>query len=158
MAIGRAGRAVTLGTLCFLTLGACGDGDSSAEDEVLAAYFAFWDAFFEAADPPNPDHPALERVATGEQLERLRELFAEDLRESRVRRGGPEFHPEVTELTEDSATVRDCYLDAAGIYDSDTGERLDPGDEYVLALVTLISTDGVWKVAETSLEVGGCTG
>ena len=38
------------------------------EEAVLAAYQGYWDTWLAANDPPNPDHPDLERYATGAAL------------------------------------------------------------------------------------------
>ena len=40
------------------------------EQAVLAAYQGYWDTWLAANDPPNPDHPDLERYATGAALDR----------------------------------------------------------------------------------------
>ena len=43
------------------------------EEAVLAAYQGYWDTWLVANDPPNPDHPDLERYATGAALAKVRE-------------------------------------------------------------------------------------
>ncbi len=41
------------------------------EEAVLAAYQGYWDTWLVANDPPNPDHPDLERYATGAALAKV---------------------------------------------------------------------------------------
>ena len=48
----------------------------SDEDAVLAAYQGYWDTWLAANDPPNPDHPDLERYATGAALAKVQESIA----------------------------------------------------------------------------------
>ena len=43
------------------------------EQAVLEAYQGYWDTWLAANDPPNPDHPDLERYATGAALVSVRE-------------------------------------------------------------------------------------
>ena len=159
-------------------LAACGGGDDSAspdppssttstsaatstttvEESVIAAYGAFWDGYLKAADPMNPEHPVLAEVATGEQLRQLRSAFLARLSAGEVIRGGLDKAPDVVEVSGDTATVSDCYLDRTGIYDSKTGQRKDT-ETGVRHLVTvrLVREASVWKVTSLTREGDGCT-
>lgn len=129
----------------------------STEDEVLAAYRASWDAFLEAADPPDPEHPRLLRTTTGEQLEAVQRMFAGDLASGFVRRGSFDLAPRVLSVEGRRAVVRDCMHDRGIVYEAATGEALTPLDEARLLVETvLVREAGTWKVAENDLVEVGC--
>lgn len=132
-----------------------------AEVEVVGAYLAFWEAVAEAADPPDPDHAALEATTADPQLEQLREIFVEDLEQGRFRRVVGTYHPEVRALLDAgaAAVVDDCVeVDPEdGTYDAETGERIsEPGEpgyrELLEARLELIG--GTWKVVNINVVEG----
>lgn len=128
-----------------------------AEAEVLDAYRSFWDAYLAAGDPMDPAHPDLERYATGASLERVRESFARHFANGEVIRGTVELSPEVERSSADSATVRDCYLDRTHLFDSATGEQVDPPGEVTFQVVAeLVRDGGAWKVATLDQVGEGC--
>ena len=131
---------------------------TTAEQGVLDAYESFWDAYLQAADPMNPEHPVLADVATGDQLRQLRSAFLARLSADEVIRGEVETAPEVVEVGGGTATVRDCYLDRTGIYDAATGQRKDTesGVRH-LVTVSLVQESARWKVASITREGDGCT-
>ena len=179
----RRHRTVTLGVAVLLAvpalvLAACGGDDGEAtptttvtttttaettttttpEEVVLAAYRAFWDAYLEAADPVNPEHPVLAEVATGEELDQLRNAFLARLTAGEVIRGEVELAPRITEVDGTAATVTDCYLDRTGIYDAATGERKDTESGLRhLVTVDLVLEGTSWKVEHLAREGDGCT-
>ena len=132
--------------------------EASDETAVLDAYEAFWDAYLEAADPMDPQHPVLQEHATGEQLQQVTGAFLARLSAGEVIRGEFDLAPVVVELTDSTATVSDCYLDRSGVFNAETGERLDQ-ESGVRHLVTakLLLEDGSWKVASMTREGDGCT-
>jgi hypothetical protein len=97
-------------------------------DELLAAYRAFREAKDAAWDPPDPDHPDLERTMAGEQLEFIRNLLTEHQREGIVVRDpAPTDNAVVFEVGIGEATVSDCTVQVSGrgAFDLATGDRLD---------------------------------
>ncbi len=97
-------------------------------DELLAAYEAFRTAKNAAWDPPDPDHPDLERTMAGEQLTFIRDLLTEHQRDGIVVRDpAPTDNAVVFEVGIGEATVSDCtqQVPERGAFDLDTGERLD---------------------------------
>ncbi len=131
----------------------------AADDaEVLAAYRAFWDAYLAAADPMDPEHPALAQHATGKQLETLQKAFLASRAGGEVIRGTLDLAPRVLSVTGDRAAVRDCYLDNSGVYDAATGSRKDTasGTRH-LVTASLVREGGVWKVSDLTKEGDGCT-
>lgn len=172
-------RLMAVAAVTALVLAACGDDEDaeaerptttttapsststsapSREADVVRAWEAFWDGYLEAADPMNPEHPVLAEVATGEELQQLRGAFLARRDAGEVIRGDLDLAPEVVEVNDAEATVRDCYLDRTGIYDSATGERRDT-ESGVRHLVTvrLVAEGGTWKVASITREGDGCT-
>lgn len=127
--------------------------------EVLARYRAFWeDAFLVAADPMDPEHPALAEHAANPELEQLQRAFLSRRASGEVIRGTFELSPTIVSVDGDTATVRDCYLDNTGVYDAGTGERKDEPSNgaRVEILVSLINDGGAWKVSEIKKEGEGC--
>lgn len=131
---------------------------TSVEEEALHAYQEFWDGYLEAADPMNPEHPVLEQVATGDQLRQLRSAFLARLSAGEVIRGQLETAPVVVEVSDEAATIRDCYLDRTGVFDANTGARKDAetGVRH-LVNVRLVQEASTWKVASITREGEGCT-
>ena len=134
---------------------------SAIDDEqvVLDAYVAFWnDGYLAAADPMDPTNPALAEHATDPQLETLERAFLARQVNGEVIRGTLDLAPRVVSVVDETATVRDCYLDNTGVYDAETGERLDTASGVRhLVTATLVLEDGSWKVSDLSQESDGCT-
>lgn len=139
-------------------------------DQLLAAYEEYRRVKDDAWDPPDPDHPELDQVATGGHLEFLREILAEDAEAGMTfREPAPTDDAVVFDLAIGFAVVSDCTEQVAefGVYDLETGERLD--DEIApvedgqvdLQSVNLVLEDDIWKVEEqgvlldSNCNVGG---
>lgn len=127
-------------------------------DVLLAAYEAFRSAKDAAWDPPDPDHPDLERTMAGEQLDFIRGLLTDHRRDGIVVRDpAPTDNAAVFELGIGVATVSDCaeQVPERGAYDLDTGERLDElippisdGQLDLQSVVLVRAEDGVWRVVD----------
>ena len=127
-------------------------------DELLAAYRAFREAKDAAWDPPDPDHPDLERTMAGEQLEFIRELLVEHQREGIVVRDpAPVDQAVVFELGIGEATVSDCaeQVPERGAFALETGERLDDlippiraGQLDLQSVELKRGDDGAWRVVD----------
>ena len=126
------------------------------EAAVEAAYRAFWDAYLQAADPMNPEHPALAQHATGKELEQLQRSFLALASAGEVIRGTLDLAPRVVSVTGTSARITDCYLDNTGVYDAG-GTRKDAasGVRHLID-VELVLEGGRWKVARIAREGDGC--
>lgn len=144
---------------------AAGEEPSVEEAAVLDAYLGYWAAILEANDPPDEQHPALERYATGEAFESVFEAAQTNRLAGRALRlpedSVAEHRAGVTSIEGDTAMVRDCAIDDGLVVDVETGDVVN--DEVVtrLATGTLQRVDGRWKVATTSVEqswqgVAGC--
>ena len=130
---------------------------AAVDADVLAAYRGFWDAYLTAADPMDPAHPDLEQYATGASLDRVREAFADHFAKGEVIRGSVDLAPEIEQLDDENATVRDCYLDQTHIFDSATGEQIDePGEAAFEIVAVLVLDGGAWKVSTLDKVADGC--
>ena len=127
-------------------------------DQLLDAYRQYREALDEAWDPPDPEHPDLERTMAGEQLEFIRELLAEHQRDGIVvREPAPTDNAVVFDVGIGTATVSDCteQVPGYGAFDLETGDRLDnlvapvePG-RLDAQSVELVRTDtGGWRVID----------
>ncbi len=97
-------------------------------DQLLDAYRQYREALDEAWDPPDPEHPALERTMAGEQLEFIRELLVDHQRDGIVvQEPAPTDNAVVFDLGIGTATVSDCteQVPGYGAFDLETGDRLD---------------------------------
>lgn len=131
---------------------------TSVDEGVLGAYRAFWDAYFAAADPMDPESPALAEHATGGELVTLQKAFLARRAGGEVIRGSLDLAPRVVSILGDKAALKDCYLDNSGVYDSATGARKDKASGVRhLADVTLVREAGVWKVSDITKVSDGCT-
>ena len=171
-------RFLAAGLLAVLLLGCSGDDDdgarptttgpaaestttttaaAAADADVLDAYRGFWDAYLAAADPMDPAHPDLELFATGASLDAVRGAFADHFARGEVIRGSVELAPEIEQLNDERATVRDCYLDQTHIFDSESGAQVDPPEDATFeVLATLVLEDGSWKVSSLDKVSDGC--
>src|SRR4051812_28039884 len=89
---------------------------SAQDQDVLAAYRAFWDAYLKAADPMDPASADLAAHATGSELETVRTAFIARQSGNEAIRGTLDLAPRVVSVVGDTAGVRDCYLDNTGIF------------------------------------------
>lgn len=119
-------------------------------------YADYWDGLNEVSNPPDPDSPRLPEIATGDHLDNLRRLTAEDAANRRYYRENPALHPEVTEWrTATTVIVLDCQETDPdyGAYDQQTDERLEtdpPAKEGQRDLreITMTLEGGRWKVID----------
>jgi hypothetical protein len=133
-------------------------------DELLAAYRAFREAKDAAWDPPDPEHPDLERTMAGDQLEFIRDLLAEHQREGIViREPAATDNAVVFDVGLGRATVSDCteQVEGYGAFDVDSGERLDdliapvdPGRLDAQSVELERDDDGAWRVIDQAASRG----
>lgn len=155
--------------MALVALTGCGGDDASSkateppatqprdlEAEVLAAYRAAWEAFEAAADPPNPDHPALAETRTGVNLSAVQKNLGGYRERGVVYRGTAELRPRVISVTPTRAEVEDCILDQGMLYDGATGRAVDePATVRKRWKAVLVPVDGRWKAESMRIE-GTC--
>lgn len=174
----RAGRRlVVAGATLTLTLSAiasaCGDDDSSGasstdptsttkpettpttlspEEEVEAAYLAFWDMATRLAEDPDPDDPEIPQRASGQALGNLVDGLT-TLRAANQRtelRDNYEHNVLSVEIDGDSARLEDCAVDDAQIVDAETGNPVRESTVTELVEVTLVRSQQRWLVDSSS--------
>jgi hypothetical protein len=84
---------------------------------------------WDAADPPDPDHPGLAATAAGDHLSGLQAQLTRLREAGNVRRGRGTEHPVVAFITaaDTQALVSDCVEEnpETGVYDATTGELVE---------------------------------
>jgi hypothetical protein len=120
------------------------------EDAVLAAYQGYWDTWLAANDPPNPDHPDLERYATGAALSLDREVIAKArTKGSRIVVPPNAAYSHVASIVDrdsDHAYVMDCSVDDAWLVDAASGAVSDNSVVTRLWNARLIRQGDGWRV------------
>lgn len=135
------------------------------EEEILAGYRAFWDAFdrafgFGRDGPADPDDPALAETSVDPQLTDTRTFFRERRRKNLGIEGEPDSRdPWLLALTDfdQTAFIADCRVRGQSFsVDLHSGNRTkqDTGQmDYDETRLT--SKDGVWKVANWDTKARG---
>jgi hypothetical protein len=120
----------------------------SVEEEVEAAYLAFWDMFIRLAQAPNPDDPEIAQRASGETRGNLVDGFTTQQSLNRRSEFGPEYRHEVLNVTTqgDTAVIEDCAVDDSRIVDVATGETVEEDIVTELLNVTLMRRGDTWSV------------
>lgn len=130
----------------------------ATDAEVVDAYLAGWEAFYAAANPPDPDHPDLPKYLTGPYLRTVRANLT-DLRDrgTAIRRGeqSTPFDPRVVEVTATAALLEDCWVDADVQFDVATQEIVDDDVVVVSARFRMVEEDGLWKADDNTFETAG---
>lgn len=131
--------------------------DQTPEQEVLAAYQAFWDTWLAANDPPNPDHPGLRRYYTGPALEKALAEIQKNKNAGVSIRLPPESvtgvkAPSVS-VDRDSAVIETCLVDDALTVMTSSGAVLD--EEVVASRlnVQLVRSEAGWAVSKNEFLV-----
>jgi hypothetical protein len=132
------------------------DPEQALRTEVMAAYDAQSDAFFQAAGIPDPDHPALAATHTQPMLGTTRALIVGLLGDGRIMRLPPdsqyrnevesvEFPPEYDGTV---AILTVCTVDDGEIVELATGRVVAGGAGTVESRAAMRLEAGVWKLAE----------
>ena len=141
-------------------------GGEAEEADLLARYEAYWEARFEANQPPpNPDHPGLREYATGRQLEQVVEETRRNLEEEVALRHADspaeEGWVKVVSIDGDTATVQECVVDDDVLYRYTTGDVVNDDVATHSVIATMSKVDGKWKLEGARLAqrwegVAGC--
>jgi PBP1b-binding outer membrane lipoprotein LpoB len=126
---------------------------------VLAAYRAFWDDMVAVGATANWRSPRIDDHATGQVLLDAQATYRSLNRRGLVARGTVKVRAKVLSIKGNKATVYDCNSTSKFLaYDAATGELRDESSGQSNGMtVTLVRTNGVWKVAKAVTEVGKCT-
>jgi hypothetical protein len=143
------------------------DEETQTEEAAKDAFVGYYEAFFAAAaEPVNPQLPALQRLMTGDQ----KRIVTRNLENMRARghatRLPPDSkraqNPRVVELQADgSVEITSCEVDDSIVYEVDTGAVINDDAVTNVISATLIEESGQWKVAfskrtETSPGIVEC--
>jgi hypothetical protein len=120
------------------------------QDEVLAAYRRYWEAYSQAL--LNLDPTLVQAVAAGVRLQRIQEEINELRRRGVAARTNVINNPALVEIDTYSATIYDELINNSFYVDAVTkqpSEASGPG-EIVRDTYQLQKIDGVWKVVGSS--------
>ncbi|MFN8037881.1 MAG: hypothetical protein U0Q07_01605 [Acidimicrobiales bacterium] len=131
---------------------------AATDDEaaVLAAYQGFWDTWLQANDPPNPNHPGLERYYTGPALEKARAEIEKN-RQAGLALQRPAdskfgYREPTIELSGSSAVLRTCLVDDGLVVIQSSGAIVDAtvvNSDLEAHLTKSADSDGAtWRVSE----------
>jgi hypothetical protein len=139
---------------------------SSAEQEIIDRYIAFWDARFAAnSGTPNPNDPALAEYATGEQLTSVVAETQENFNEGLAFRARPDpadfRQVTVVSVEGDQAVVQECFVDDGLVIERATGDVVNDTIATHSVRGELARVEGEWRVSSTRLVqrwegVNGC--
>lgn len=124
----------------------------SPEQEVEAAYLAYWDMAVRLAQAPNPDDPEIGHRSSGQARANLIDGLTTLRAANQRTEPGPRYGHEVLSVQIDeaqgSAIVEDCAVDESRLVDSGTGETLTDGLTTTLWSVQLVRDGEAWLIDE----------
>lgn len=128
-----------------------------AEEAVIAAYEAHWEAYIAASDPPDPEAEALLEHTAGEALAQLQQAIRGFQAEGVGARGHYEHNARVVHVGTATATVEDCFADHTELYLLSSDAVVDSGDGAGIDFrVELSLEDGTWKVTNMETDPQLC--
>lgn len=133
------------------------DTDDDPQAEILDRYLAFWEARFEAnTEPVNPDDERLADLATGPQLDNVREETQQraeaGLAFRRPEDSITERRPRVVAVDGDQATIQDCAINDSVVYRVSTGEVIDDNVVTRSVTATMRLVNDRWRL-ESAREI-----
>ncbi|MGH9186889.1 MAG: hypothetical protein ACRD0U_13900 [Acidimicrobiales bacterium] len=131
----------------------------SPEQQAIAAYNSYWEAFWAASAIPDPDYPPLAQYGTGTTLARDQDLMI-DLRNRGLRGEGrtEASHASVVSVSETEIVLHDCFLADSRLVNVATGEVSDEDDNTPASYrITMVNEGGAWKVTDVFNEERACT-
>lgn len=125
---------------------------ASAEDLALEAYEDMWAVYVEASHSGESDPAELDRYATDQAAEHIRETLGERADAGEVARGEPVLSPEVGEVSDDEIVVDDCVDVSEWVReDAESGELIEEQSEDPVQrrVEATAEYDGLsWRVSE----------
>ena len=130
-------------------------------DAAIAGYEAFYAGWTDFWDPADPDSPLIGEVLADPQKTVITDLLVDHQVRGVALKGLPVLHPEVIEVRSPTELVILSCLEPAsdyGLYDLDSGERLDDlppvrGGQRNLESAVMVFEDGKWKVSDMQGQV-----
>jgi hypothetical protein len=128
------------------------------EEQAIAAYEASWDAEFVALNPPNPLHPGLTDVFTGEAAQTIAGIIVETQNAGQYYVGSMETHPTVASATAEEVLLNDCTIENSTTYDATTGAVVETGPYPPRSRqIEVVNQDGTWRVSVIRTLEDPCT-
>ncbi len=127
------------------------------EAEIIEAYLAGWEVFFQMAADPAADPAFISEARTGRSLERALEVRSELLEDGFVG-AFPDnsvyrHQPQLVGITDDgSAVVTDCMIDDSFKLNIATGDVDNAGVDSLLWATTLVETPDGWLMEFNDLQ------
>jgi hypothetical protein len=117
----------------------------------LATYQEFWQVWLRANNPPNPDYPELAQVATGQELDTVKQAAARKLQNGTYTQlpVGSQYHHDATvhSIIQGHAIVGDCWVDDAQIR-ARQDDQIVNGDVVTELLLSELDLEGgTWRVS-----------
>ena len=129
--------------------------DVAPETAIAGAIDAFWVAYLAAHDPPNPDHPALNDVAIGEELALLKERISARRRVGEsIRRSERDAFTStvrIRSLAAESSVVEACVFDDLVIVDILSGRVVNDEVGTYRFEMSMVKRDGRWLVGSNRI-------
>lgn len=129
---------------------------ASEEEQILDAYRRAWANVNVVLDPPDPGHPALDELHTGEVRDNWQAYAADLLARGRADRGGHQLEPVLESVEGDRAVITDCYRSQGDIVDRATGEVVESYADEAQIRMQMQRVDGIWKQAAYEVVAEGC--
>jgi hypothetical protein len=127
------------------------------EEEVEAVYLELVEAVYRLVTTrPDPDDPALARLATEPVLGRMRDSLSTAQAEHHIVQPGPRSSHRIMSVVveqPDRAVLRDCSVGNDTTVDQDDGRIVDEGLTTRVLEATLVSIDGQWLVSSIATVV-----
>ena len=130
-------------------------------DAAIDGYKAFYDGWAEFWDPAHPESALIDQVLADPQRTVIVDLLLDHESRRAALRGEPTTFPEVIEVRSSTQVViLSCLEPSAdyGLYDIDTGERLDDvplvrDGQRNLESAVMVLEDGLWKISDLQGQV-----
>jgi hypothetical protein len=129
------------------------------EDAAVDAYNASSDYMEQAvaANPPNPEDPALADHFSGSALSENRRLLVDLMQAGEYYETTFDGNPDVASATAEEVILTDCVNETTTSFDAATGEQKDTGSHVFNWRITVVNTDDGWRVNEILPQEQSCT-
>ena len=107
--------------------------------------------------PPDPLDPGLEDYFSGEALSGSRDVVAALLSGNEYAESTVTTNPEVVDASDQSVVLDDCLHEQVTRYDVTTGAPTTAGSDSYNLHVTVLATDGAWRVDQIEIREDPCT-
>jgi len=130
---------------------------ATPEELAIAAYLRGWEVEFKALDPPNPMHPELGEVFTGEAAQSIGDIIVNAKNAGQRSVGSMVTNPTVASSTSEKVLLKDCTVEQSTTYDA-TGAVVDQGPYPPRSReIEVVNQDGTWRVSVIRTLEEPCT-